>query len=123
MAGTAGLNQPLYVYMTQTVAGAANNDYTLTRNGTVVESYCIARAAQAAGTYRLSRVRAGVVAAITDAMNAAVDQVVTYQGTLDDAAYAVIATDILRFQTVGAATLVDAVAVLIPPVAASAAVV
>lgn len=123
MAGTAGLNQPVYVYFTQTVAGAANNDFTLTRGGTVINNWNIARANQAGGTCQISRVRAGVPAAITDAMSAAVSQAVTYNGTLNFANYNVVAGDIIRFQTVGAATLVDAVCVFIPPVAASAAVV
>ena len=124
MAGTTGIQQPLYVYFTSSAGGAANNDYTLTRGGTLVESWCIARAAQAGGTFQLSRNRPSVgVNAITDAMNAAVDQAVTYNGVIDDASYTLLAADALRFQTVGALTRVDAVAVLVPPVANATAVV
>ena len=123
MAGTTGIQQALHIFFVSSAAGAANNDYTLTRGGTLVESWCIARANQAGGTFQLSRNRAAVVTAITDAMNAAVDQSVTYNGTIDDASYALLAADALRFQTVGAATRVDAVAVLVPPVANATAVV
>lgn len=123
MAGTTGIQSALTVFFTSSAAGAANNDYVLTRGGTVVEAWNIARATQAGGTFQLSRVRAAVVAAITDAMFAAVDQAVTYQGTIDDAAYAVIAGDTLRFATVGAATRIDACVTLIAPVANSTVVV
>jgi hypothetical protein len=123
MAGTVGIQDALVVSFTSSAGGAANNDYTLSRGGTIVESWCIARAASLAGTFQLSRVRSGVAGAITDAMNAAVDRVVTYQGTIDDDFYAVVSGDILRFQTVGATTRVDACATLVAPVANSTVVV
>ena len=123
MAGNAGIQVPLTVYFTQTAAGAANNDYTLTRGGTLVQSWCIARATQIGGTFQVSRNRAGVVVAVTDAMNASADQAVTFNGIIDDAAYNFVASDAVRLQTVGAATLVDAVVMLVPSLAAQQAVV
>lgn len=123
MAGTAGIQTPLNVYFTQTVAGAANNDYTIARAGVLVDAWCIARAAQNGGTFQVSRVRAAVANGVTDAMAAAVDQVVARAGTINDAFYAFAAADSVRFQTVGAATQIDAVVTLIPPVASSATVV
>jgi hypothetical protein len=118
MAGTIGLQSTITVYYHQTAAGAVNDEYTLTRSGTVLNTWNVARATQVGGTYRLSRNRAAVVTAISDAMTAAADQTVTSAGTIDDASYAVIAGDALRFTTVGAATLVDAAVVLLPPVTA-----
>ena len=119
MAGTTGIQNALTVYFTQTAAGAANNDYTLTRPGTVVDCWAIARANQAGGTFQLLN----TAAAITDAMNVSVDLVKTSAGTISDTNYAVIAGSILRCQTVGAATLVDACITLVAPVANSTAVV
>jgi len=115
MAGTAGIQVPLHIYFTQTVAGAAANTYTLTRGGTVVDGWCIARAAQVAATCTIL----SGANAITDGMNAAVDQAKSVAGIINDANYAVAAAGTLRFTTTGAATLVDAVAVLLPPVADS----
>lgn len=119
MTGTAGIQVPLVVYFTQTAAGAANNDYTLTRAGTVLDATIVARATQAGGTCQISRVRSAVAAAITDAMDASGDQNVSRAGTVNDANYAVIVGDAVRVITTGAATLVDALVTIVPPVSGS----
>ena len=114
MAGTAGIQNPLHV-MYSGLQGPAANDYTLTRSGVIVDAWCVARANQAGGTFQFIRVRNSAADPITDAMSAAVDQVVSRAGTINDAFYQVVAGDGVRFQTVGVGTWVDAVAVLIPP--------
>jgi len=121
MAGTAGIQTPVCVYFTQVGAGAANNDYTLTRGATLLQAWSIARATQVGGTLQIFRqaLGAGGFTAVTDAMNAAADQLAQGCGTIDDAQYTFAATDVIRFTTVGAATLVDAVAFFVPPVADS----
>ena len=124
MAGTTGIQNPLYVYFSQSVAAIANNDYTLTRPGNVVNAWCIVRTGVAQGTFQISRVRTGpVVVAITDAMNCSATGSWTGVGTIAAAGYAVIVGDILRMATAGAAVLVDGVAVIVPPVANSTTVV
>lgn len=116
MAGTIGIQTPLAVMFTQSSAGAAANNYTMLRGGTVVDAVCVARATQMSGTVTVGN----GASAITDtAIVAATDTNVTRATTIDDANYVLAAGDSLRFTTVGAATLVTCVAWIIPPVADS----
>ncbi len=121
MSGTAGIQFPLVITFTQSVAGAANNNYVLTRQMNLTNAWVQARATQVAGTCQLFRQALGVggYTAATDAINAGVDTAVTNVGILVAAQTAFVATDVIRFATVGAATLVTATAVFIPPVANS----
>ena len=118
MAGTAGIQNGLYVLFTQSAAAAANHDYTLTRGGLVADAWCYARASSLGAGLQISRNRSSTVVAITDAMNVAIDQVITHAGTIDDTVNSVAAADAIRFQTLTAGTFADAVVVLIPNVAA-----
>lgn len=115
MAGTIGVQNPILALFTQSTVGAAANNYTMTRAATVVDAKVIARATQAAGTCLIGN----GASAITDAIAATPDTTITRAGTIDDANYSLAVGDSLRFTTAGAATLVTAVAVLVPPVAGS----
>lgn len=115
MAGTIGIQTPILALFVQSSAGAAANNYTMTRAATVTDAVVIARATQMAGTCLIGK----GASAITDAIVAATDTNVVRAGTIDDANYSLAAGDSLRFTTVGAGTLVTATVTLVPPVADS----
>ena len=115
MAGTIGIQTPLVFYFTQGAAGAANNDYTVTRAGTVTDVTVIARASQTGGTVTVGK----GASAITNAIVCATDTNVTRAGTINDANYAMAVGNTLRITTAGAATVADVVVTLIPAVADS----
>lgn len=115
MAGTIGVQNPIIALFTQGAAGAAANNYTMTRAATFVDCTVIARASQSGGTLTIGK----GASAITNAIVAATDTNVTRAGTIDDANYSLAVGDSLRFTTAGAATLVTVSALLCPPVAGS----
>jgi len=110
MAGTIGIQNPLAILFTQSTAGAAANNFTVTRPVTVVDATVICRAAQAGGTALIGK----GAAAISDAIICAVDGVVTRIGTLDDANQTLVSGDSLRITTAGAATVATVSVTVIP---------
>ena len=115
MAGTIGIQNTITALFTQSSAGAAANNYTMTRAATMVDATVIARATQMGGTLTVGN----GASAITDAIVCATDTNVTRAGTIDDAQYALAVGDSLRFTTAGAATLCAVAVTLVAPVADS----
>lgn len=113
MAGTIGTQTPLAIVFQQGAAGAADNDYTMTRAALLVDVTVYAQASQTGGTLLVGK----GATAITNAIIAATDTNVTRAGTIDDAQNSLAVGNTLRFTTAGAATKVTAVAWLIPSLA------
>lgn len=116
MAGTAGIQNALCIHFLQDSAGADTNDYALTRTGFVLDAWNLAHANQVGGTVQLFRqaLGSGAFNAATDAMNAGVAGAVTHAGFISDQQNYFVTSDVLRFTTVGTATLVDAMALFVP---------
>lgn len=113
MAGTAGIQVPFIVNFIQTAAGAANNDFTLTRQVQFFDAAVVARAAQAGGSLQVFKVVSGVATALTDAVDASVNGTLE-RATLIGGDNVVDAGGTVRFTTVGAATLALAYASVLP---------
>lgn len=116
MSGLAGVQNAMVIPFIQDGTGATNNNYTITRMGLVMDAWNVSKNNQVGGTVQIFRqaLGSGSYNAVTDAMNAGVDTALTHAGTLLTSQAVFSATDVLRFATVGAATLCNAAVLFVP---------
>lgn len=111
MAGIFGVQTPMTFLFVQGAAGAAANNFSISRGGTLVDVTVIARADQVGGTVTVGK----GADAVTDAIVCATDGNVTRAGTINDSRYTFVSGDALRVTTAGAATLCTVAITLVPP--------
>jgi hypothetical protein len=119
MAGTAGIQETLVVYFNQSAGTAGDQEYTLTRSGTVSSISTTVKTIHAPGPNNLvvSRVRPGPTVDTISTISVASQTLGASASAGNIQHQTLLQGDILRFANASAVTVLDVFVSIVPPVA------